>query len=130
MTSRLEMLFIVVGGILGIISSIRLIYSMQCRRLEDADIRKCMAFDLLVSVVQTVVMSIEQEEKSHIDDGDSAAKEALRHMALLRIKSRMTAEDLQIISDNIHDLDAYILDLVSQQVMLIDRDLITTTTQL
>ena len=130
MTSRLEMLFIVIGGILGIVSSIRLIYSMQCRRREDSDIRRCMAFDLLVSVVQTVVMSIEQEEKSHIDDGDSAAKEALRHMALLRVKSRMTAEDLQIISDNIHDLDAYILDLVSQQVMLIDRDLITTNTQL
>ena len=130
MTSRLEMLFIVIGGILGIVSSIRLIYSMQCRRREDSDIRRCMAFDLLVSVVQTVVMSIEQEEKSHIDDGDSAAKEALRHMALLRVKSRMTAEDLQIISDNIHDLDAYILDLVSQQVMLNDRDLITTNTQL
>lgn len=130
MTNRIEMLLMIIGGILGIMSSVRLVYGMMCRKHEDEDLRRCMAFDLLVSVVQTVVMSIEQEEKSHIDEEDHAAKDALRHMALTRIKSRMTDEDLQIISDNIHDLDAYILDLVSQQVMLIDRDLITTNTQL
>ena len=130
MATVIAICIVVIGGVVGILSAIRLLYSLHIEKQNGRYLEKCIAFDTLTSIVQTVVMSIEQEEKRHLLDDDHEGKEALRFIALGRIKSQLTPESKKIIKDNVIDVDSYILDLISQQVMLIDRDLLTTYPQL
>lgn len=130
MVKILAIFIVVLGGVVGILSAIRLLYSLHIQKRDEKYLEKCMAFESLISIVQTVVMSIEQEEKSQLLKDDHRGKQALRFMALNRVKAQLTEEVTEIISDNVIDVDSYILDLISQQVMLIDRDLITTNSQL
>lgn len=121
--------FAIVGSLLGVATMIHTVVSQhQANKLRNYDLQslmKCEAFDTLHSLVQTVVMSIEQEEKSTI----STLEEDLRHekhkefreLAYERVMDQLSDETLSILADNLQDVDGYIHQLISQQVLLLKR---------
>lgn len=119
----------IVGSLLGIATMTHTVISQhQANKFRKYDLQalmKCEAFDTLRSLVQTVVMSIEQEEKSSI----STLQEDLRHekykefreLAYERVMDQLSDETLSILADNLQDVDGYIHQLISQQVLLLKR---------
>lgn len=78
-------------------------------------------------IAETVVMSIEQEEKQKIlkdmEDGkiDNSELNQLRQLAVSRILNQLTPKLKRILTDGYGDLNAFTADLVSRKVFELKR---------
>lgn len=96
-------------------------------KMENENARTLLndAIDKVTTLVSTVVMSIEQEEKQEIlrasEDGKVDRDELfkLKDVAVKRVQEQLVPETRNILEDGIGDVSEFIADLVSQQVLLI-----------
>lgn len=124
---------IIIGSIIGMATMFYTVYyqhrETKAREYDMQFLMRSEAFDTLRSVVQTVVMSIEQEEKrAEIPRCYNSAEEyheSLRELAYNRVISQLSDDTLNILSDNIQDLDEFILQLISQQVLLVKKGIVS-----
>lgn len=96
-------------------------------KMENENARTLLndAIDKVTTLVSTVVMSIEQEEKQEIlraaEDGKVDRDELfkLKDVAVKRVEEQLVPETRNILQEGIGDVSKFIADLVSQQVLLI-----------
>lgn len=110
------------------ISFLNAMKNKALRYIENLDNEKVQrslsdAVNHLEHVAETVVMSIEQEEKQNIvqmlADGkvDSQELYALRALAVTRIKAQLNSDTMQILEGAYGDVGEYIADVVSRKVL-------------
>lgn len=96
-------------------------------QIESDEKRKLLedATNKALSAVSSVVMSIEQEEKQEIlkaiEDGKLDRDELfkLKDVAFDRVEKQLLPETREILKENVGDVTQYLMDLISQQVLLI-----------
>ncbi len=98
-------------------------------QIKNEESRKLLAdaTNKALDVVSSVVMSIEQEEKQEIlkaiEDGKLTRDELfkLKEVAYDRVERQLLPETREILKENVGDLTQYLMDLISQQVLLLKK---------